>query len=365
MRIVFLIISLFSTLSAIYLSNKSCKECHKVIYNEYQYSYHSKGYFNDMLHRKIADKISKNRYDCATCHMPAANNIKGLILGQNRPDKFNVTNSDAISCFFCHEIAYVKKAHKFNLNILTKQVDGYKPSLYGTLKNPNENDKHSSLNNPLYNKNVCLGCHSHKRNKNNLLIFQATKPNMTSKSCIKCHMPYLLGGDDNINERARLKHRSHYFAGIHDSQMRQKAVSIKLQINKKHNIIVTLKNKMPHPLIIQAAREMFLRVLVKRDGKIIWSNKKDKYSYFKYEYLKDKKKIVIPYTATSYKWYNNLNGNSSKIYRYKVSNLKKGDKVSASFYMIMAKKECLDDIGLKDSALDKPLLTKQIEKSIK
>ncbi len=365
MRIILWITLLYSMLFSVYLSNKSCKECHKDIYNEYQNSYHSKGYFNDILHRKIADKISTKKYDCATCHMPAANDIKDIIKGIKRPKITNVTNKDAVSCFFCHEIAYVKKSHKFNINIIAKQATGYKPSLYGSLKDPDKNTKHFSLNNPLYKKNVCLGCHSHKRNKNNLLIFQAIRKNENSKSCIKCHMPYISGGNENINQKARKRHRSHYFAGVHDSDMRKKAVDIKLQINKKYYIIVTLKNKMPHPLIIQAAREMFLRVLVKRDGKIIWSNKKDKYSYFKYEYLKNGKKIVIPYTATSYKWYNNLDGNSSKIYKYKVLNLKKGDKVSASFYIIIAKKECLNDIRLRDKDLSKPILTKQIKKTIR
>ncbi len=360
MKIISLFLLILLNVSAVYLSNKSCKECHKDIYNEYKYSYHSKGYFNDILHRKVADKISLKKYDCATCHMPASNNIKEMISGKDRPNQQNITNSDAISCFFCHEIAYVKKAHRFNINIVTKQVEGYKPSLYGSLENPDENDKHSSLNNPLYNKNVCKGCHAHKRNENGLLIFQTMKKDENSKECIKCHMPYIPGGNENMNKRARTKHRSHYFKGIRSSEMRKKSVSIKINLNKKDNIIITLKNKMSHPLIVQAAREMFLQVLVKRGDKVIWSNKQDKNSYFKYEYLKGKKDIVIPYTATSYKWYNNLAGNSSKEYNYKVSGLKKGDKIIASFYMIIAKKSCLQDIDLRGSDLDKPLLAKQV-----
>jgi len=365
LRSVLIILFLYSFSFGVYLSNKSCKECHKDIYNEYQHSYHSKDYFNDILHRHIADKISTNRYDCAVCHMPAAKNIDNLIKGIDRPNSAVTRQKDAISCFLCHEIAYVKKSHKFNVNVLTKQVDGYKPSLYGNLENPDENDKHSSLHNPIYSKNVCLGCHSHKRNKNDLLIFQAAKPGVTSQGCIKCHMPYIPGGDENINKKARTKHRSHYFFGIHDDEMRKKSIDLKLNIKKKYHIIITLKNKMGHPLIIQSARMMYLRVKVLRDGKVIWSNKTDKNSYFKYDYIKGKKPIVIPYTATSYKWFNNLEAKKSKIYDYKIPTLKKGDKVVASFYMVIAKKECLDAIGLSNSGLDKPLLVKKIEKFIK
>jgi len=297
--------------------------------------------------------------------MPAADNLQNLVNGIDRPNPSSTKQTDAISCFLCHEIAYVKKSHKFNINVLTKQVEGYKPSLYGDLKNPDENDKHSSLHNPIYSKNVCLGCHSHKRNKNDLLIYQATKAGETSNDCIKCHMPYIPGGNENMNKKARLKHRSHYFMGIHSKDMRKKSVDLKLNIKKKYHIIVTLKNKMGHPLIIQSARKMYLRVKVIRNGKIIWSNKTDKNSYFKYDYLKNKKPIVIPYTATSYKWFNNLGAKKSKIYDYLIPNLQKGDKITAAFYMIIAKKECLDTIGLSDSGLDKPLLAKKIEYSVK
>ncbi len=363
---IFLLVSIFFSLSwSVYLSNKSCKECHKDIYNEYQRSYHSKGYFNDILHRQIADKISNKKYDCAVCHMPAAQNLKALVKGTERPSSSNIRQTDAISCFLCHEIAYVKKAHKYNHIILTKQTEGYKPSLYGELKNPDENDKHSSLNNPLYKDNVCTGCHAHKRNKNDLLIFKAMSDKQTSKECIKCHMPYIPGGNENMNKRARTKHRSHFFYGVHNDEMRKKSVDLELNLSKKKHLIITLKNKMTHPLIIQSAREMYLRVLVKRDGKIIWSNKKDKNSYFKYDYLKGKKEVVIPYEATSYKWFNNLGAKKSKVYDYFIEDLKKGDTITASFYIIIAKKECLDDIGLSSSGLDKPLLAKKIIKIVK
>ncbi len=365
LRIIFYIIFFDSIIFSSYLSNKSCKECHKDIYNEYQYSYHSKGYFNDILHRKIADNISLKKYDCAICHMPAANDRNDIINGTKRPNKDNLTNSDAISCFFCHEIAYVKKAHKFNLNITVKQKEGLKPTLFGSLKDPDENDKHFSVKSPIYEKYVCSGCHSHKRNKNDLLIYDAMGDKTDSKECIKCHMPYINGGNENMNKRARTKHRSHYFFGIHSNQMRQKAVDIKIKINKKNCIMVTLKNRMPHPLIIQSAREMYMRVELYRDDKLLWSNKNDRKSYFMYDYLKDKKPIVIPYSATSYSFLNNLMGGKQKVYKYYLNNIKKGDKIVVSFYMIIAKKECLRKINLLDSELDKPLLSKKVIYQVK
>ncbi len=362
MKFIILLLVVFDLLFSSYLSNKSCKECHKTIYEEYQYSYHSKGYFKDMLHKKIADKISLKKYDCAVCHMPAADNLKSLVKGGERPNKTNITNSDAISCFFCHTIAYVKKAHKFNLNIKARQSEDYKPSLFGSLENPDDNNKHSSLHSPIYDKFVCYGCHSHKRNGNDLLIFDAEMSG--SKECIKCHMPLVPGGNENMNKRARTKHHSHYFPGIHSKDMREKAIDLKVETDKK-SVVVTLINKMPHPLILQAAREMFLRVEVERDGKKIWSNSKDKNAIFKYSYLKGDKPIVIPYSATSYSFANNLKPKEKKIFNYKIDKLHKGDKVIISFYMILAKTECLEDIDYLESGLDKPILVKKIVKMVK
>ncbi len=359
------IILIFSISKAVYLSNSSCKECHKEIYKEYQYSYHSKGYFNDILHRKIADKISKKSYGCASCHLPASKNLEALIDGKERPNRKNVEESDAISCFYCHEIAYVKKAHRHNKNILTRQIEGYKPSLYGNLEKPDKSDKHSSLKNPIYSKVVCNGCHSHKRNSNGLLIFKAMEDNQTSEKCIECHMPYINGGNENMNKRARKKHRSHYFYGIHNDEIRKKAIELKLNIKNNYHIITTLKNRMGHPLIIQPAREMFLKVEVKRGREKIWDNSSDKNATFKYQFLEGDKRVIIPNRATSYEWFNNLEANSSRVYDYQIKNLQRGDKIIASFYIVIAKKECLDYIGLKNSELDKPLLVKSVEKIFK
>ncbi|HHO65140.1 MAG TPA: hypothetical protein ENJ71_01330, partial [Epsilonproteobacteria bacterium] len=80
-----------------YKDNYSCSECHEKIYEEYKSSYHSPGYFNDILNRKIADKVSVKKYDCATCHMPMANNLKDIVTGKARPDKNNKTHTDAVS----------------------------------------------------------------------------------------------------------------------------------------------------------------------------------------------------------------------------------------------------------------------------
>jgi hypothetical protein len=359
---------LFSSQSK-YQDNYSCKECHDKIYEEYQSSYHSKGYFNDELHRQIADKVSAEKYDCATCHMPMADNIEALIAGEARPDKSNKTHTDAISCYFCHTIAYVKKAHRFNINTKARQAEGYKPTLYGRLQNPDDNDKHSSVENPVYAKKVCTGCHSHKLNENNVTIFRAMGEKQDSMSCIKCHMPEIEGGSDKINKRARKKHASHEFLGIHDKDMRAKSVDIDIS-SEGEQLKITLTNKMDHPLIIQSARAKYLVIRVIRDGKVIWKNfdkhpSEDNKAYFAASFKRDGKKILIPATATEQDVVNNLGAKKSKTFVYSVKNMKKGDEIHVSFYVKLAKDDCLRAIDLKDRSTNKPLLMKEVQTTIK
>ncbi len=367
--ILFLLFPLFLfSAKAKYLDNHSCNECHEKIYEEYQSSYHSKGYFNDELHRKIADKVSTERYDCATCHMPMADNIKALISGKARPDKANKTHTDAVSCYFCHTIAYVKQAHRFNINTKARQAEGYKPTLYGRLDNPDDSDKHSSIKNPVYGKKVCMGCHSHKLNDNNVTIFQAMDKDQDSLSCIKCHMPELEGGAEKMDKRARGRHASHKFLGIHDKEMREKSVDITIG-SEADQLRITVENKMDHPLVIQAARVKYLEIKVLRGEKVIWKNfdkhpSEDTQGYFGTSFKRDGKKIIIPATATERDVVNNLGAKEVKTYIYSVEGLKKGDRVKVSLFVKLAKDDCLKALDLEDTTVNEPLLMKKVESKL-
>jgi len=356
----------FTTLQAKdkYLDNHSCNECHEKIYEEYQTSFHAKGYFTDELHRKIADKVSTKKYNCATCHMPMADNLKALVSGEARPSKHNKTHTDAISCYFCHTIAYVKTAHQFNINTKARQAKGYKPTLYGRLDNPDDSDKHSSASNPVYAKKVCMGCHSHKLNDNNVTIFKAMGKKQDSIGCIKCHMPEVNGGAEKMDKRTRGHHASHKFLGIHDKAFRKTGVDINISVNDK-KIVVTLFNKMEHPLIIQPARAKFLKIALTRDNKVIWQNynkepSEDSQGYFAYRFKQDGKKVIIPAHASSGKVYN-LEAKETKMLKYTVPELEKSDKISVAMYVQFAKSDCAEVIDLKESKLTDAQLMKEVE----
>jgi len=351
-----------------YLDNHSCNECHEKIYEEYQTSAHTKNYFNDELHREIANKADSKRYVCATCHMPMANNLKQLISGEARPDKNNKTHTDAISCFFCHTIAYVKKAHRRNINIKARQAKNFKPTLYGRLDNPDDSDKHSSSKNPIYGKKVCMGCHSHKLNENNVTIFRAMTPKQDSIGCIKCHMPEISGGAEKMNKKTRGHHASHKFLGIYDKKFRATGLDINISTTS-NSIELKLTNKMGHPLIVQPARVKYLEVKVIRDNKEIWKNykkspKEDKDVFFEYRF-KDKKgnKLIIPAKAYSVET-NNLNAKESKTVKYSIK-LKKGDKIEATMFVRFAKQDCQSVITLKDAIFKKAHILKAVSYIVK
>ena len=351
-----------------YLDNHSCNECHEKIYEEFQSSMHAKGYFNDTLHRKIADKVSTKRYSCARCHMPMADNIDALMNGEARPDKSNKTHTDAISCYFCHTIAYVKKAHRFNINTKARQADGYKPTLYGRLDNPDSSDKHDSVKNPIYGQKVCMGCHSHKLNDNNVTIFRAMDEKQTSIGCIECHMPEVEGGVEKMDKRARGHHASHRFLGIHDVVFRKTGVEMNVT-QTPEGVDVTLKNKMGHPLIIQPARAKFIKVEVVRNGKVVWQNFKtspseDKQGYFAYFFRKDGKEVTLPAYATHAEAHN-LEAKETKVLHYAIANLQKGDEVKVGLYVQLAKDACSGVVNLEDSNLTTPQLMKEVTFTLK
>jgi len=296
--------------------------------------------------------------------MPMADNIEALINGDARPNKSNKTHTDAISCFFCHTIAYVKTAHEKNINIKARQAEIFKPTLYGRLDRPDDSDKHSSSKNPVYGKKVCMGCHSHEVNDNNVTIFRGMGEQQESIKCIECHMPEIEGGAEKMDKRARGRHASHKFLGIYDKEFRKTGVDINISTTTD-TIEVKLTNKMGHPLIVQPARVKYLEVKILREGKEIWKNYKkepneDKEAFFEYRY-KDKngKKVIIPRDSYSSEM-NNLEMKESKTLSYKGFEFKKGDRVVVTLFVRFAKKDCQSVVSLKEELFKKAHIMKEV-----
>ena len=366
--LIFLVAVATPLLCETYLSNKSCNECHPDIYNEYQASWHAKTWFNDTFHKKVAGKIPV--YDCGRCHMPSADNLRAMEEGKTRPNPIHKRQKDAISCFYCHTIAYVKAAHRFNEIQSARQAEGYKPTLYGSLENPDDSDKHAMVRSPIYERYACLGCHGHKRNSYGVLIFRTVEGTDGSKKCIECHMPMVSGGPEKMNKRSRLEHHSHRFPGIHSASMRQKSVDISI-VPEGDTLSVRLKNKMGHPLIIQPGRMKYLHITLLRDGKKIWENfadnpREDTQACFVTDFVDDDgKPVAIPYFAKKRGFVNNLEAYKEKTLRYKVPSLHKNDRIVVEMFVIPAKPSCARAIGLDEKSFTRPILMKRVETNVR
>jgi hypothetical protein len=248
--------------------------------------------------------------------------------------------------------------------MLARQAEGYKPTLYGSLENPEDSDKHTMTHSPIYRKYACTGCHSHKRNAHDVMIFDAMGGEEDSTECIKCHMPEVDGKVEDMNKKSRKTHHSHKFMGIHSALMRKKGVDINVTTSA-NSIEVVLKNKMPHPLIIQPARMKYLKITIKRDDKKVWQNfqnspTEDKQGSFYIDFI-DKGGKVVNIPAFGYKkgYENNLKPKEIKKLTYKTPKLQKGDKVIVELYVVLAKDSCAKAIDLKDLNSTRPLLMKK------
>lgn len=258
-----------------FASSEDCKACHSKIYDEFYTSMHANSTpQKDPIHAAVWSKHPKNlkfqQYSCGKCHTPTANNIDDMLTKglQALPLASNETHQAGISCAYCHRIESVELHSKpSNTNIISTQERKY----FGTFKDNQNSPFHeimTSGNEHMANGDVCLGCHSHKKNKYNLNVCVTDIQNeIDGDNCISCHMPKVNGNVSDLYKT--LNHSFHGFAGSHfHSDMLTKYVDISM-IRGSKNFVVNIDNKTSHALLLHPLRVAVLKVSVTRDGKII------------------------------------------------------------------------------------------------
>lgn len=324
------------TLQAKYLDSETCKECHEDIHYEHMKSMHAKSsIFKDEVHRKMKNAVNKDKYACSLCHMPSTKNLASMIRGIEQPDDRDVRQTDGVSCIYCHQISKIYHGKNYNINISSAK-HGEKPTMYGNLTDPDDSDKHNAQSNEIYkNSEVCMGCHSHKYNSKDFEVCNTKDQHDATSDCIGCHMPKSPGGNEKYNKKGRDEYATHDFLGIHSTEMVKKAVKIKLAY-KDDTIELTIVNKMGHSIITHPMRLKFAKTVVKRGGKVIWTNfdkspLEDKEATFVIAFKDDKDKPTLPHKARGYRINQNLKAMSSKVVKYSVPNLQKGDKITTTW----------------------------------
>ena len=349
------LILLITTLNANmkFAPNEDCKSCHPLIVEEYKGAMHKNStIFTDPIHKAVWDKHpvnkKKGKYKCAKCHTPTADNLSDMMGKGTKgvPDASNPTHTEGISCAYCHRIEDIKHNSMSNINVISKKEKHF----FGTMKETIENEYHttSSDNKGFQNGNACIGCHSHKKNKAKLNVCSTNIENeMDKANCVSCHMPKVVGSVSN--KRETKEHSYHGFPGAHsDQDMLAKYVELEF-LDNIGGFDIAVNNKSSHALMLHPLRLVQLRVNVKRDGKVV---DKFKPEVFVRVIGKDGKPTP-PWIANSIVKDTMIKGNEKRVVSY-TSDLKKGDKVSATLGYFLVKPKALKKFGLdKDEVAKK------------
>lgn len=334
-----------------FASNKECKSCHPVINKEYETAMHKNStIFKDPIHKAVWDKHpankKKSKYKCAKCHTPTANNLKEMIGKGTKgvPDATNPTHTEGISCAYCHRIDSIKHGSMSNTNIISKKEKHY----FGTMKNALKNDFHtsSSDNENFKNGNMCIGCHSHKKNKAKLNVCSTNISNeMDKANCVSCHMPKVAGSISNVRETK--EHSFHGFPGTHSNQeMLSKYISLEFLKNIT-GFDIAVNNKSSHALLLHPLRLAQLRVSIQRDGNV----EKFKPEIFVRVIGKDGKPTP-PWVANSVVKDTMIKANEKRIVSYE-KKLKKGDKIDVTLGYFLVKPKALKKFALENNTVAK------------
>jgi hypothetical protein len=213
-----------------------------------------------------------------------------------------------------------------NVNVVSKEEKSYFGSLKEHIESPFHKIKTDSAH--FNSGNVCIGCHSHKKNKYDMNVCST-------------NMPKVKGSVSNLNETK--EHTFHGFPGTHSHQdMLGKYVGLDLNESAtKFDIIID--NKSSHALSLHPMRVMQLRVNVTRDGKTVALENKDFAKVIGAE-----GKPTPPWLAKEVVQDTAVKGNEKRVVSYDYV-LQKGDKVEVTIGYYLVNKKMLKSLELENS----------------
>jgi len=249
---------------------KTCQSCHPIISQEFQHSLHQRSTpKTDPIHNAVWKKHpdhAKGEYKCAKCHAP-------------QQDQQSI--HQGITCLSCHTIIDIKQHPQANENLYetkdktlysaqagkekSKVVYQEKSSWFGLIKERTGSPYHDiDYRNPnFYTGNVCMGCHSHKRNSKGFELCRTNEEGAHDRkqNCITCHMPKVNGSATTIRESQT--HAFHGFAGAHNApEMLSQYIDLTYQ-PKEGGFKILINNRAPHDLMLHPLRQLELRVTQK------------------------------------------------------------------------------------------------------
>lgn len=371
-KILLLLSFIVITLNAQISQSGTCKGCHPLIVSEFENSMHKNtSIYQDELHSKIWDihPDKKNKqYSCAKCHTPTDLELISK-LDKNEPamPSNNAQAKEGISCVYCHSIKAVEHGKTHNKNILTNKEKVFysadsnkrekaevafkeKSSLFGMFKSKEGSPYHKIdyTNKNYYDANVCMGCHSHLQNNNDVDLCRTdlNKIKDEKTNCISCHMQKVKGSLSTI--KVTKTHTSHSFAGAHnDSDLLSKYIKFHfVKTSKGFNIAI--KNEAAHDLFLQPLRVAKLFVTISSNEKL----NKLKPVIFKKVFAGKDNKPTAPWNATKILQNSMLKANEKKILEY-TTKVSKGDYVEITLAYHLVSPKMAKKLALKNSDLSK------------
>ena len=344
------VLSTFSFAAMHFEKNQKCSECHPTIFEEYKTSQHGNStVFKDRLHGAVYDmhpqKNKKEKYRCAICHTPTADNMEELLAVKNGviPDPHNETQNEAIACAYCHRIEDIIPGKSMHRNKVSKEEKVY----FSAKDNPASSPFHGVKTNKAVFKDgkLCMGCHTHKSNKKNFRVC-STEINgkAPEKNCITCHM-HKVTGAPSVFSNAK-EHTFHGFPGLH-GDLTNLSQYVKITFTQeKEKFSITLDHQAPHASSLHPMRMAKLRVAVKRDDQIIHLEEKNIFNTIGTD-GKPSPMATPPWLATQVIHDSRLKANSKTDFGFNYV-LKKGDIVGAKFGFYMIKPTAIQKFKLDD-----------------
>ena len=342
MKIVTLIAFLAITLLA--NNTKLCKQCHPLIYNEFEHSLHKQSSRAlDTVHKAVWDLHPlkrKGQYKCAKCHEP--------------------NHEEHINCLTCHTITKIQKHQKSNSNIYEhkdklfysaqKEEKGQRlkyqknKSFFGLLESTKGSPYHEIdyTNTLFYDGSVCMGCHSHKQNGHKLTVCKTTSSDDAKHNCITCHMPKVKGSATTIRQSDT--HAFHGFAGVwRDHKMLSKYIELTYQ-KTSDGFYITIHNKAPHDLLTHPLRVVKLLTKLTRDGK---TQELPTHTFVKV--LGKNNKPAMPWIADMILKNTMIKANETRIINF-TTKLQKGDEIESILGFFPVNPKAAKKLKLEDDA---------------
>jgi hypothetical protein len=335
--------------------SSDCKACHIKIYEEFSTSMHAHAMpQQDPIHKAVWDKhpqnVKQQRYGCAKCHTPAANNLDAMLTQGKKglPDIDNPTHKESVSCAYCHRIEDIELHKQSNTNIISKDEKKY----FGTLKEHIDSPYHAiqtENNEHMQNGNVCIGCHSHKMNSHGLNVCSTNIDNtMDGANCVSCHMPKVEGSVSTFKETK--VHTFHGFAGSHfNTEMLSRYVNISLT-KQTNDFVISVQNHSSHALLLHPLRVGVLKVSVTHQGKTIQMPNEIFVRIIGHD-----GKPAMPWVASTTLKDTMIQANEKRDVTYHIT-LQKGDRVDISLGWFLVNPKAVEKLGLQNEAVAKKFI---------